>query len=244
LSGADGSVEEGGLGERLRETARRLWRSLFPPVLELPEAVERRLAALFPTLDLRQVTFHHGLPWFTQRDVGGITLPGRLSPVRCRIYVYPYLWLPETDDGFSLLAHEAFHALQMQEAGPGLGLVRPFIILYLACAAGNGFVYHAHPMEEDAFAVAGLRSSLYEQAVAAGVEPPPVLSSSLQFWRKLAGGTPGGALLAPLWLLAWTAATAVLWVARLGLEGAGAVGAGGLWVVGVGISWVEKAAGR
>jgi hypothetical protein len=93
----------------LREAARRLWRHLFPPVVELPEAAERRLAALFPTLDLRRVTFHRGLPWFAQRDVGGITLPGLLSPVHCRIYVQPYHWLPETDDGFSLLAHEAFH---------------------------------------------------------------------------------------------------------------------------------------
>jgi hypothetical protein len=244
LSHADRVVREDRRGERLREVARRFWRRLFPPVLELPDETERRLAALYPSLDLRRVTFHRGLPWFTQRGVGGITLPRLLSPVGCRIYIRPRFWEPDTDDGFSLLAHEAFHALQMQEAGPGLGLMRPFIILYLACAAGNGFVYHAHPMEEDAFTVAGLRRSLFEQALAAGVDPEPVTASGLRFWRKLAASTPGGALVSPLWLLAWTGITAVLWLARLGVEGAGAVLAAGVWVAGAGVSWVEKAAGR
>jgi hypothetical protein len=200
-------------------------------VIELPETARRRLAVLYPSLDLRRVTFHRGLPWFTRR-VGGITLPGHLSPVRCRIYVQSYLWSPDTDDGFSLLAHEAFHALQMQEAGPGLGLVRPFIILYLACAAGNGFLYRGHPMEVDAYAVAGHRRSLYEQAVDAGADPEPVASSGLRFWRKLAASTPGGMPLAPLWLLAWTGAAAVLWAARLAVEGAGAVLASVLWMLG------------
>jgi hypothetical protein len=227
------ALRAGRRGERLREAARRLWRALFPPALELPEPAERRLAALFPSLDLRRVTFHRGLPWLTRRRMGGITLPGLLSPVRCRIYVRPRLWEPETDDGFSLLAHEAFHALQMQEAGPGLGLLRPFIILYLACAAGNGFLYRGHPMETDAYAVAGRRRSLFEQAVAAGVDPEPVTSSGLRFWRKLAASAPGGALASPLWLLAWTGATAVLWLARLAVEGAGAGVAAGLWGLGV-----------
>jgi hypothetical protein len=219
-------------GERLRQAACRLWSRLFPPSLELPEAARRRLAALYPTLDLRRVTFHRGLPWFVHRGVGGITLPGQLSPVRCRIYVRSHFWEPDTDDGFSLLAHEAFHALQMQEAGPGLGLVRPFIILYLACAAGNGFLYRGHPLEVDAYAVAGRRHSLYEQAMAAGMDPEPVPASGLRFWRKLAASTPGGMPLAPLWLLAWTGAAAVLWAARLAVEGAGAALAGALWVLG------------
>jgi hypothetical protein len=233
-------VREDRRGERLRAAARRLLRSLFPPVLQLPEPAERRLAVLFPTLDLRRVTFHRGLPWFTQRGVGGITLPGLLSPVGCRIYIRPRFWEPDTDDGFSLLAHEAFHALQMQEAGPGLGLVRPFIILYLACAAGSGFLYRGHPMETDAYVVAGLRSSLFERAVAAGIDPEPVTSSGLRFWRKLAASTPGGALVSPLWLLAWTGITAVLWLARLGVEGAGAGMVAGMWGGGTGLMCLER----
>jgi len=222
----------------LHQAGRRLWQRLFPPAVELPEAAVRRLAALYPTLALRRVTFHRGLPWFTQRGVGGITLPGLLSPVACRIYIRPQLWQPDTGEGFSLLAHEAFHALQMQEAGPGLGLVRPFLILYLACAARNGFRYAGHPMEADAYAVAGEWESLVERETAAGREPPPVSASGLRFWRKLAESTPGSPLLSPLWLLLWTAAVIVLWLARLMLEGAGAVLAAGLG--GAGVPWGDR----
>jgi len=161
-----------------------------------------------------------------------MVLPASLSTHRCRIYIRPDCWQPETDDGFSLLAHEAFHALQMQETGRGPGMVRPFLILYLACAAGNRFCYFSHPMEVDAYAVAGRRRSRFECCVAAGSEPPPVTASGVRFWRRLAAGTPGGALLAPLWLLAWTAVVAVLTVAFFAVEGVGAIAAAGLWGVG------------
>lgn len=221
-----------GRGEELRRRAWRLWHWLFPAELELPEDARRRLAALFPTLDLRRISFHRGLPHLMRGRTEGMALPAPLSPVRCRIYVRPDCWEPDTDDGFSLLVHEAFHALQMQEAGPGLGMVRPFLILYLACAAGSGIGYSSHPMEVDAYAVAGRRRSLFERAVAAGAEPPPVTASGVRFWRRLAASAPGGAPLSPLWLLAWTGAAAVLAVLRLAVEGIGAVWAAGLWCAG------------
>jgi hypothetical protein len=221
-----------GRGEELRRRARRLWHRLFPPQLELPADARRRLAALFPTLDLRRVSFHRGLPHLLSRGTEGMVLPAPLSPVRCRIYVQPDCWQPETDDGFSLLVHEAFHALQMQETGPGLGLVRPFLILYLACAAGNGFRYVGHPMEEDAYEVAGRWLSRFEKAVADGTVPAPVPASGVSFWRKLAASTPGGAPLSPLWLLAWTAAAAVLWAGSLLVVGAGSLAAGVIWLSG------------
>jgi hypothetical protein len=188
------------------------------------------------------VSFHHGLPHLLRGRTEGMVLPAPLSPVRCRIYIRPDCWQPETDDGFSLLAHEAFHALQMQESGPGLGMVRPFLILYLAGAAGNNFRYSTHPMEVDAYAVAGRRQSLFERTVAAGCEPPPVTASGVRFWRKLAASTPGGALLSPVWLLAWTGAAAVLWVARLAVEGAGAVWAAGLFGAGSALRLLERGA--
>jgi hypothetical protein len=223
------------LSERLRRDVRHLWHRLFPPEVALPEEARQRLAALYPTLDLRRVRFHGGLPWFVRgAATDGITLPARLSPRRCRIYIRPDAWQPATSDGLALLAHEAFHALQMQEAGPGVGLLRPFLILYLACAAGNRFRYRGHPMESDAYAVAGRRHSHFECAVTAGEEPAPVGESGVRFWRKLAASTPGGALLSPLWLLAWTGATAVLWAARFLAEGAGAGIAAILW----GFSWL------
>lgn len=112
----------------------------------------------------------------------------------------------------------------MQEAGPGLGLVRPFIILYLACAAGNGFRYAGHPMEDDAYRMAGRSSCPFEGACAAGrpLAPIAVQSSGLHFWRRLTASAPGGVLFMPLWLLAWTGATAVLWVAWLLVVSVGA----------------------
>jgi hypothetical protein len=221
-----------GRGERLLRRARRLWHWLFPPEIALPESARQRLAALFPTLDLRRLSFHRGLPHLLRSRTQGMALPAPLSAVRCRIYIRPDCWFPETDEGFSLLAHEAFHALQMQEAGPGLGMVRPFLILYLACAAGNGFFYSTHPMELEAYAVAGRRRSLFERTVAAGGVPAPVPASGVRFWRKLAMSSPGGVALAPLWLAGWTAAVVVLAAARFAVEGIGAVWAAGLWAAG------------
>lgn len=218
-----------GRGERLRAGAGRLWRWLFPPEVELPDSARRALAELYPTLDLERVSFHLGLPHFLRNlamkgAAEGITLPGVFSWRRCRIYIRRSSWHPETPRGLGLIAHEAFHALQMQEGGPGPGLLRPFIPLYLACAAGNGFRYTGHPMEDDAYCVAGRSGSPCDAALTAGASLAPlaVRSSGLCFWRKLAASTPGGALLAPLWLLAWTAAAAVLWIAWLVVVAAGA----------------------
>jgi hypothetical protein len=210
-------------GARLRSLGRGIWRWLFPEEVELPEEARRALAALYPSLDLDRVRFHRGLPHFLAGVADGITLPGVLSAHLCRIYVQPWSWQPETPDGLDLLAHEAFHALQMQEGGPGLGLVRPFIVLYLACAAGNAFRYSNHPLEVDAYRVAG-RSSL------SAWEEGAVQTSGLAFWRRLAASAPGGALGAPVWLAAWTGATAVLWLAWLLTVGLGSLAAGAVWL--------------
>jgi len=229
------------LGDRLRSRARRLWRWLLPEEVELPEEARRTLAALYPSLDLDRVRFHLGLPHFIAGVANGITLPGVFSPRRCRIYIQRGYWRPDTTDGLDLLAHEAFHALQMQESGPGLGLVRPFIILYLACAASNGFLYRGHPMETDAYAVAGRRSSRFHTACACGaLDDLTVPTSGLSFWRQLAVSAPGGLLGAPLWLLVWTGATAILWLTWLVTVGIGALGAWGLWLVGAVLAGIER----
>lgn len=232
-------------GERLRRRAGRLWRWLFPEEVELPEEARRTLAALYPSLDLRRVRFHLGLPHFIGGIASGITLPGALSPRLCRIYIQRWRWRPETPEGLSLLVHEAFHALQMQEAGPGLGLIRPFIILYLACAAGNGFLYRGHPMEDDAYCVAGRRSSLFEKTCACGgaLDEIIVPTSGLAFWRRLAASSLLGSFppLALIWLLAWTGATALLWLGWLLTVGAGTLVTGALWLSGTVLSWIERA---
>lgn len=239
------------LGPRLRRRARRLWDWLFPPRVELPEEVRRLITSVYPTLDLRRVSFHRGLPHLLRGVASGMALPAVLSPVRCRIYIEARHWDTASVSGLGLLLHEAFHALQMQEAGPGLGLLRPFLVLYLACAAGNGFLYHRHPMERDAYRVAGRSRSLFECADGApGCVSVP--TSDLRFWRRLARSTPGGRavsspvaklLFAPavlLWLLTWTGAVALLALARLLVEVLGVVAAGVVWITAEGISLGER----
>lgn len=215
--------------------AERLQRWFFPPEVELPEPARRVLQSVYPTLDLRGVRFHLGIPHlFNAFAIQGITLPGRVSPRRARIYIAHRFWQPDTVEGLGLLLHEAYHALQLQEAGPGIGLLRPFLVLYLACAAGNRFRYAGHPMEDDAYRLAGDRESLFEslfhgkEVSHEGCECLATPGSGLRFWKRLAESAPGrlpGILRVPwaaLWFLFWTAATAVLALAKGLVEGVGA----------------------
>lgn len=200
--------------EGLQEAAGLLWRRFFPPRIELPEDVRQLLAAIYPTLDLRRVSFHRGIPFYFDLLTAsqGMVLPAPLSPWSGRIYLHPRLWSPDSgaprsEWGLGLVVHEAFHALQLQEAGPGIGMVRPFLILYLACSAGIGFRYRRHPLEGDAYEVAGWSRSQFECLLRAAEkeeasEDPArdrlacvaslvVPTSRLRFWQRLARSTPG-----------------------------------------------------
>jgi len=222
----------------LSSRAERLRRWLFPPEVELPEPARRVLRTVYPTLDVDALRFHLGIPHvFNLFAIQGITLPGRVSPRRTRIYIEPRFWNPGSVDGLGLLLHESFHALQLQEAGPGLGLLRPFLVLYLACAAGNRFRYAGHPLEDDAYLLAGDQESRFEsmfhkaEVTPDGCECLATPGSGLQFWRRLAESAPGSGhlprpLLVPwaaLWLFVWTAIVAVLALAKGLVEGLGAV---------------------
>lgn len=214
--------------------ADRLQRWLFPPEVEPPEPALRVLRTVYPTLDLEALRFHLGIPHvFNLFAIQGITLPGRVSPRRTRIYIHPRFWDPGSVDGLGLLLHEAFHALQLQEAGPGIGLLRPFLVLYLACAAGNHFRYAEHPMEEDAYLLEDRFKSRFRKAevTAEGCECLATPGSGLQFWERLAESAPGAGRLprflllpwAALWLVLWTAIVAVLALAKGLVEGIGAL---------------------
>jgi hypothetical protein len=206
--------------------------------VELPEPARRVLRTVYPTLDLGTLRFHIGIPHvFNLFAIQGITLPGRVSPRRARIYIEPRFWNPGSVDGLGLLLHEAFHALQLQEAGPGPGFLRPFLVLYLACAASNRFRYAGHPLEDDAYLVAGDQESRFEtmfhkaEVTPEGCECLAMPGSGLRFWRRLAESAPGSKRLprpllvpwAALWLLLWTAIVAVLALAKGLVEGIGAV---------------------
>ncbi|HEY0781243.1 MAG TPA: hypothetical protein VGE98_02210, partial [Thermoanaerobaculia bacterium] len=148
---------------------RRLVRRLFPPAVELPPDLRRAVALAYPTLDLGAVRFHLGRPHiFLLVYTEGVTLPAGLFgwPCRSRIYIDPPCWRPETAAGIGLVLHEAFHALQMQETGRGLGMLHPFIVLYLAAGAANRFRYAGHPLETVAYEVAGDEDGRFERLAA------------------------------------------------------------------------------
>lgn len=220
----------------MRSRAERLQRWLFPPEVELPEPARQILRSVYPTLDLRGLRFHLGIPhFFNLFAIQGVTLPGKVFARHTRIYIEPRYWQPGSVDGLGLLLHEAYHALQLQEAGPGIGLLRPFLVLYLACAAGNRFRYAGHPLEDDAYGLAGDRESRFEslfhgrEISPEGCECLATTGSGLRFWERLAESAPGRLprLLrvpwAGIWLLLWTAAVAVLALAKGLVEGVGAV---------------------
>jgi len=242
-----------GIGLRLQQRARSLWRWLFPARVEPPAEVTRLLRAVYPRLDLGAVSFRRGMPHLV-RLLGGeaITIPALFARRHTCIYVEPAHWDPDSVEGLGTLLHEAYHALQAQEAGWGLGPFRPFLVLYFACGAANGFRYRGHPMEEDAYLLAGRRHSRFESTFtgverleAAAAAELAVAASGLRSWPALARSLPFApplwlALpLLPVWLPLWAVAAALVWLARLLVEGGGALAAGLLWGCGVFLSAIE-----
>ena len=190
------------LGDRLRHAARALWRWAVPPrIAPSPELVSV-LRTVYPRLDLSRVNFRQGMPHLLSLGpYEAITLPETFGVRRVGIYVRKDSFRTDKVETLGILVHEAFHALQIQETlgGWGIGLVRPFPVLYLACAAANRFLYEGHPIETDAYAHAGRRGSRFERhcrTCSGGEEDPPdpaslfgvtelvVEASGLAFWRK------------------------------------------------------------
>jgi hypothetical protein len=220
-----------GLGARLQE-----W--FFPPPIEPPVEVVRLLRTVYPTLDFEAVSFHLGLPHLIRTfGYGAITIPALFARRRTRIYLRPKVWDPVSVEGLGTLVHEAFHALQAQEAGWGAGPFRPFILLYFAAGAANGFRYRGHPMEEEAYRLAGRPASRFEAAFSGTERPDPVgveraglavVAGGSRFWPALVRSLPPAlprvfALpLAPVWFLAWAVAVALVWTSRLLVEAIGA----------------------
>jgi len=200
---------EGSLVERAQGAALGLWRWFFPLRIDLSPAEAELLRSLFPTLPLARVRFHLGLP-HAVRLLGSqaITLPALFAPRRVRIYFDPACWSPGSADSLGTLAHEAFHALQIQETAWGAGPFRPFLWLYFACGAANRFRYAGHPLEDDAYHHAGRPSSRFDRgllergggdAARAGDQARlgalgsrlAIPSADVEFRRRIARSTPG-----------------------------------------------------
>jgi hypothetical protein len=263
-------VPSGRWSRALLRRAGRLEELFFPPEVPLPEPARRVVAALLPNLDLGAVSFHAGLPHLLRLAANqGITLPATFGVRRVRVYIDPRWWRPDTVRGLGLVLHECFHAQQIQESpgGRGLGLLHPFIALYLACAAANRFRYAGHPLESDAFCLAGRTGSRFESEaarvpapegfvasapegarVAAALTAFGVAETGLRFWARMAASTPGRGLLggllslplAPVWLGAWMAASAAAGLASALVEAVGAAAVGLLRAGASVVSWVEE----
>jgi hypothetical protein len=219
--------------------------------------VARLLEAVFPTLDLDAVRFHRGLPHLTRLlGAEAVTIPAPLARRRTCVYVDAAHYDAGGAAGVGTLLHEAYHCLQAQEAGWGLGPFRPYLTLYFARGAANRFRYEGHPMEVDAYRLAGSRHSRFESAFpdwpagGAACRDLAVQGSGLRFWRDLTRSlpfvrrpvgeepTPAGiaALLLPLplaaWLAVWGVAPVLFWLAWLLVAGAGAGAAAAVWAAG------------
>ena len=254
------------LGLRLQDRARRLWVWLFPPRVELPEEVARLVRTVYPTLDLDAVRFYRGLPHLIRLlRSEAINIPAPFAPRTC-VYVDSAHYDTGSVEGIGTLLHEAYHALQTQEAGWGLGPFRPFLVLYFAAGAANRFQYAGHPMEEVAYRLAGCHRSRFESAFPdwegdlAALEEHcrdlAVETSGLRFWRDLARSVPfvrrlvGEGAVSPVaalllalpvavWLATWSLAAALAWLGWLLVAGVGAGAAAMLWALGAALSGKE-----
>ena len=205
------------LCETIKKVSEDAYSWFFPKTIDVPDYVVQTLEFIYPTINWKRVSFHNGWPHvlgFSSKSA--ITLPDTFWPQRIRIYFKPGRWNPGEHSGLGTIIHEGFHVLQIQDIlnGWGLGLARPFILLYLACWAGNRFSYDKHPMEEDAYEVSGRPNSLYDSCYSQMLRfdrstnsPSPKAeelatfleifksmvqrTSGLAFWKKLADSTPG-----------------------------------------------------
>lgn len=215
------------LGDRLRNAALAVWHWAVPPRVAPPAELVSVLKTVYPRLVLARVNFRLGMPHLLSLGpYQAITLPETFGVRRVGIHVRRESFRTDQVENLGILVHEAFHALQIQETlgGWGIGLVRPFPILYLACAAANRFLYDGHPIETDAYEHAGRRASRFEQhcrACGGGGEEVPdpasllgaaelvVEASGLAFWRKAwrsAGLGPFGGITGALrrgWQIPW-----------------------------------------
>jgi len=184
--------------------AQQIAQSIARPVAP-PADLNRLLQGLFPELNTGALFWYHGLPWFMGpfKWVSGITLPGAFS--RHEVWIYLRIWEPSDPDWVALAVHEAYHALQMQEAAQHFrwrfGTWHPFLWHYLASWMKHG--YRRHPLEMPAFLYeADFRDAFEDRENPDAWEDPEqlaVLASPVP--RRLVRRQAGYVYRDPLWLL-------------------------------------------
>ncbi len=242
---------------RLRRVYESVRTYFFPRQIDVPDQVRDLLGRIYPTVEWDRVGFYCGWPHVLRR--GGfhaITLPDPHSVDRINIYFAPDAWQPDERRGLATIVHEGYHVLQIQQmaGGYGLGLARPFLAAYLGEWAGNGFRYADHPMEDEAYHVAGRPSGLFEHHLPGppgrgwgSVDTPAALVQErvgTTFRQHMAESRPGGGaageagtaaafstIASAAWALLWFLVAGVLAAAFLLVDAAGLVVTGLLWVV-------------
>ncbi len=127
---------------------------ITPDRVTIPADLGKLLKKLYPQLQQSKLSWHRELPWFVRGFgwVSGITLPWAFG--RERIGIYLKHWEPSDPNWVALAVHEAYHALQIQQAAEQYpyhwGSWHPFLLAYLASWTRHG--YRRHPLELPAYA--------------------------------------------------------------------------------------------
>ena len=104
----------------------------------------------FPSVRWEDVRFHEGIPLILRpMPASAMVLPCAWHPRRVHVHLGAHD--PATPAGRAVLLHEAVHVQQCQDLGPGLGLLRPFVVAYLAWVPFHG-TGRSHPLEVPAYA--------------------------------------------------------------------------------------------
>jgi hypothetical protein len=115
---------------------------VFPRRVYPSEKIMQLLRVIYPKLDLEQIKFYEGIPWFTKYVAPFVTaqaLPDTYSLRKLNIHVKKY----DENDCLILadIVHEAYHMVQYERfwKGWGIGFLRPFIVYYNACYITRGY---------------------------------------------------------------------------------------------------------
>lgn len=138
------------LCDKLKDLAQHFYNWFKPAEIVKPDCVLHLLQTLYPTVNWDNVHFYSGLPWYIpSSEATAITLPGLYDIRQIHIY-FDRNFDPCSCKGLGTIVHEAFHVQQYTDSGTGgLGFIRKFMIMYLACTFMNG--YKNNPMETGAY---------------------------------------------------------------------------------------------